>query len=230
MTIPSYAFGYGETVERKVFGLNIRHDLSSVVVYKCFDNDQTFPETEDPPLTTTDNIVLAGTTGSGDLSMVGLLDTSNAAPGGASWMPSAETGGSANPNLMNGSTSYVTQAGSISVADNNGDENYNTVPPIMFNMCTEVPSDVTTSSTMGFEVQITFTYTGSDPVPRFEFNDEGDGGDDTTPDWTPVTTQSTPGGHGLLHTRSGATVGSLYANIPAAGTEKTQMGWITAAP
>lgn len=215
MAIPNKATGYGSnSTARNVFGLNVDYDLSSLVKYECYDNDQTFPAVD--TVTTVSNIVLAGTAGATQ-SMVLLVDTSNAAPS-ATWTTdkTTATAGESNPNRMEGQTSYVEQDGSAATATTPG--SYNTTPQITFNMVVQVPSDTQTTDAMGFDLLIRYTYTGTAPTPKFQFNEGTEG----TPTWTDIT----PGTHGIKHAKSGATT-PYYANIPESGTEYTAEGWVT---
>lgn len=211
MAIPFAAVGYGNnSTARNVFGVNFQYACSSLVKYEAYDNDQTFPATDS--VTTTTNVVLAGTTGNSNKSMVCLIDTSNATPTSA-WKPASATAGEANPNRLKGTTNYVEQDGSAP-AGNSG--SYTSTPEVTFNMVIEVPSDTETTDAMGFDVRIVYTYTGTDPNPKFQANEGTEG----SPTWTDLTI----GTHGIKHCRSGSTT---YANIPASGTEDTAVGYVT---
>ncbi len=210
MAIPNKATGYGDnSTARNVFGCTFSQALSSAVKYECYDNDQTFPATDTQTSTTND--VLAGTAGNGSKSMVGLVDTTDAAPT-ALWFPSSATGGEANPNRMKGQTSYVQQDGANRTAGQR----------ITWNECIEIPSDVTPSSTMGYDLLLRYTYTGSAPSLTWEFNENTEG----SPTWTSLTPNTQ---HGLRHCNSGTSAGGPYVlDIPPTGTSKSSEGWITA--
>src|SRR6266542_2530059 len=111
MAIPNRAVGYGSpSTARNVFRVAFSTALSSAVKYVAYDGG-TFPAVGSA--TTVANTILAGTAGNSSKSMIGLVDTTNAAPSSA-WFPASATGGTANPNRLKGQTSYVTQAGSDS--------------------------------------------------------------------------------------------------------------------
>lgn len=208
MAIPNKATGYGNnSTARNVFAVSFSQNLSSLVKYEAYDNDQTFPAVD--TVLTVANIILAGTTGNSNKSMVCLVDTSNAAPSSA-WKPANATAGEANPNRLKGQTNYVEQDGSIVTAGGR----------ITFNMCVEVPYDTQTSDPMGFDLLVRYTYTGTAPTVTFQFNEGTEG----TPTWTSLTV----GTHGIKHCRSGSSSPSnLFANIPVSGTEDTAEGWVT---
>lgn len=206
------ATGYGQTTARKVYGVWFSQALSSLVKTKAFDNLETFPAIDD--LTSVTNDILAGTTGNGSKSMVGYIDTTNAAPGAAGWMPASATGGSANPNRLKGETSYVTQEGAILGADEY----------ITYNMTIEVPYDVTTSMNLGFDLVFEYTYTGTAPTVTHKYNTGSEG----TPSWTTMV----PGTDGVLHCRAGSGAvggggdGHYYVTIPLTGVALTAEGWV----
>lgn len=205
------ATGYGNnSTAQNVFAVLFSQALSALVTYYCYDNDETFPTTDD--LETTNNEVLAGTD-SNNLSMVSLVDTTNAAPS-SDWKPAAAASSAEdNPNRMQGSTSYVEQDGAIRGAGER----------ITFNMVVEVPSDATTSMAFGFDLKIVYSYTGPEPTVSFQINTGTEG----TPTWQTIA----PDTYGILHCRSGSGPsgqggdGNYYANIPESGTEDTAEAW-----
>jgi hypothetical protein len=217
MAIPNKAVGYGNnSTARNVFAVNFSQSLSSAVKYEMYDG-ASFPAVGSA--VTVANTCFAGTAGNSNKSMWCLVDTTNAAPS-SNWKPASATGGTANPNRMKGTTSFVTQAGSNRVgAAAPGDANSR----ITFNMVLEIPSDATTSSTMAADLLVRYTYTGSAPTLAWLFNDAVSG-TEGTPTWTTLT----PGTHGVRHTRSGTSGGGPYvANIPASSTEDTAEAWVT---
>lgn len=206
MAIPAAATGYGNnSTAQNVFRITFSEALSSAPKYEAYDG-ASFPATGSA--VTTANTVFAGTAGNGNKPMLSLVATTSAAPS-SNWKPASATAGSANPNRMKGQTNYVTDpttpgAGGV----------------IRWNEVLEVPSDATTSSTMAVDLLIRYTYTGTAPVLTWAFNEGTEG----TPTWTTLTV----GTHGVRHTRAGTVGGGPYlANIPAAGTEDTAMGWVT---
>lgn len=209
MAIPTQAAGYGNnSIARNVFGVHTTQALSSAIKYEAYDNDQTFPAVDTAVTYTND--VLAGTTGNGNISMVCLVDTTDAAPS-SNWKPSSASAGEANPNRLQGQVSYVQQDGSVLSADGRA----------TYNMVIEVPSDAETTSSMGFDLLVRYTYTASTtPTISFQVNE----GAEATVSWTSLTVST----HGIKHCRSGSSAPSdLYANIPASDTEDTAEGWAT---
>ncbi len=193
---------YGEGgVNQNAFAVDFSTALSSVVTYHAYDNDQTFPTLESPALTTTANHIFSeGATSSA--SMIALIDTTNAEPSNT-WATDMTTAAeNQNPNWLKGDANYVTQAGAVRGAGER----------VLFNMGIEVNNTVTTSMSMGFEVCVKYTYTGSVPTVTWKYN-TGTAG---TPTWTAMTAA-----HGIKHCRSTAAAGSLYANIPESGHEWT---------
>lgn len=209
MAIPNKATGYGNnSTARNVFKVTFDQALSSAVKYEAYDTNGTFPAVGS--VTTTAQKLFVGTAGNGNKPMLSLVDTTNAAPASA-WKPASATGGSANPNRMNGQTSYVTQAGAVLGAGG----------VITFNMVVEIPSDLTTADNaqMAHDLLLRYTYTGTAPALTWAFNEGTEG----TPTWTTLT----PGTHGIRHAKSGATTPNYLATIPASGTQDTQEGWVT---
>jgi hypothetical protein len=209
------ATGYGNlSTARNVFGLAFSTALSSLCTYKCFENDQAFPTID--TVETVANIVLHGTAGHTE-SMVCLVDTTNAAPS-SDWKPASATGGSANPNRMEGAVSYVTQAGAIRGAGER----------ITYNMVVEVPHDALTTDPMGFDLKVTYSYTGAAPSLTWSINTGTEG----TPSWQTITPKiDVNPGYGILHCRAGSGPvghsgdGKYYANIPETLTELTAQAW-----
>ena len=201
------AIGYGNnSTARNVFGVLFSEALSALVKYYCYDNDETFPATDD--LETADNDVLAGVD-SLNLSMVSLIDSTNAAPT-SDWKPASATPGEANPNRMQGATSYVEQDGAIRGASER----------ITFNMVVEVPAEATTVMAFGFDLKIVYSYTGAEPTVSFQVNTGTEG----SPSWQTVAPET----YGILHCRAGSGAGgdgNYYANIPEADTEDTAEAW-----
>lgn len=206
MAIPNKATGYGNnSTATNVFRITFSTALSGAPKYEAYDGG-TYPAVGSA--VTVANKVLAGTAGNSNKSMVCLVDT-NSAPSSA-WKPASATGGSANPNRLKGTTSYVT-AGNTPGAGG----------VVKFNMVIEVPSDATPTPTTdwAFDLLVRYTYTGSAPTLTWAFNEGTEG----APTWTTLT----PGTHGIRHTRAGISGGGPYlANIPASSTEDTAEGWV----
>ena len=211
MAIPNKAVGYGNnSTARNVFRVTFSTALSSAVKYETYDGG-TFPAVGSA--TTTTNTIFAGTAGNSNKAMIGLVDTTNAAPASA-WFPASATGGTANPNRMKGQTSYVTQAGA----------NVGAGGTITWNECIEIPSDVTPSSTMAYDLLLRYTYTGGAPSLTWAFNDAVSG-TEGAPTWTTLT----PGTHGLRHCNAGTvTTGPYLLDIPPSGVVISSEGLVTA--
>lgn len=206
MGIPSSATGYGNlSVAQNVFRIAFSTALSSAPKYEAYDGG-VYPAVG--AAVTVLNTVFAGTAGNGSKPMLSLVATTNAAPA-SNWKPASATGGSANPNRMKGQTNFVTDPSTPGAAG-----------IIRWNEVLEVPSDATTSSTMAVDLLIRYTYTGGVPALTWAYNEGTEG--------TPIWTTLTPGTHGLRHCRTGTVGGGPYlANIPAASTEDTTMGFVS---
>ncbi len=206
MAIPAAATGYGNnSIAQNVFRLTFSTALSSAPKYEAYDGGS-FPAVG--AAVTAANTIFVGTAGNGNKPMLSLVATTSAAPA-SNWKPASATGGSANPNRMKGQTNFVTDPSTPGAGG-----------VIRWNEVLEVPSDASTSSTMALDLLIRYTYTGGAPALTWAYNEGTEG----TPTWTNLT----PGTHGLRHCRTGTVGGGPYlANIPAASTEDTTMGWTT---
>lgn len=138
--------------------------------------------------------------------------TGNLPTGGAAWHPASATAGSANPNLLLGTTNYVTCTNTPGAG---GDT--------VINLSLKVASDATvpSTSTMAALIQIRYTYTGTAPTLAFLYND---GGTETTPVWTTFT----PGTHGVRFVNTGTSAGTYKLTLPASGTLVAPELWVTA--
>jgi hypothetical protein len=203
MSIPLKVTGAGNnSTARNVYKVVFSQALSSPPIYKAWDNSQTFPA-RDTSGSTTNKEIFTGTTGNGNKPMLSLVDTSTSAPTSA-WKPTSATSGSANPNRLKGSLSYVTATKTPTANDY-----------ITFNMCLEVPYDasVPSSSSMNALLEITYTYTGTAPTVSWYANE----GTENSPTWT----QLTPGTHGIRFCSSTASVSDSTTwklTLPASGT------------
>ena len=208
MGIPAKAVGYGNgSTARNVFSILWSTALSQAPIFKMWDG-ASYPATG--AAVTVANTVFVGTAGNGNIPMTSLVDTSSGAPI-AGWKPVGATGGSANPNRMKGSTSYVTSTATPGAA---GRTTWNEV--------LELPSDATTSSTMAVDLEITYTYTGGVPSLTWGYNEAP--GTEGSPSWTTLTV----GTNGLRHCNAGTVAGGPYLlDIPAASTVDSAEGWTT---
>lgn len=212
MAIPNKAVGYGNnSTARNVFRLLFSQALSTPPSYEGYDGG-TFPAVG--AAVTTANAIFAGTAGNSNKPMWSLVDTSGGAPVSA-WKPASATGGAVTggANRMKGTTNYVI-AGATPGAGG----------AITWNEVMEIPSDATAGSTgMAHDLLIRYTYTGTAPSLTWAFNDAVSG-TEGVPTWTTLT----PGTHGVRHCRTGTVAGGPYlADIPAAGTQDTTVGWVT---
>lgn len=203
MAIPLKVAGAGNnSTARNVYKLTFSEALSSPPIYKAWDNSQTFPA-KDSSGSTTNKEIFTGTAGNGYKPMLSLVDTSSGAPSSA-WKPSSATAGSANPNRLKGSMSYVT---ATTTPGANGS--------ITWNMCLEVPYDATVPSTssMNAILEITYTYTGNAPTLTWAANE----GTEASPIWTTFT----PGTHGIRFCNSTASTSNSTTwklTLPTTGT------------
>ena len=206
MSIPNKATGYGNTqAGQNVFSVSFSTALSAAPVFEAYDGG-TFPGTGTDA--TTLNTVFVGTAGNGNIPMLSLIETTSAAPSGG-WMPSAPTAGSANPNRMLGSTSFVT----ASIVPTAGQR-------ITWNEVIEFPYDCTTAATIAHDIVIRYQYSGAAPVLTWAFND---GGTDAAPSWTTMT----PGANGIRHCDAGMVAGGPYTVAVGASTTTSEEGWVT---
>lgn len=213
MSIPSRVVGGGNgNAVKNVFRLTFSTALSSAPDFESYDSTQSFPATD--TVTTTGNTVFTGSTVNGSQPFLALI-TTTAGASTSSWRPSSATAGSTTTtNLMKGTTNYVTDtstpgAGGI----------------IYWNQDLQVASDLTTSSTFGFDILMRYTYTGSAPSLTWAFNDNVGGGTEGSPVWTTLT----PGAHGVRYVNSGTSGGGPYLlNIPTSGTASQGEIWVSA--
>lgn len=204
MAVPFKVVGAGNnSTARNVYKVTFSEALSDYPKIEAWDNSSTFPAV-DTSGATTNKELFTGTTGNGNKPMLSAIATTSAAPSSASWKPVSATAGSANPNRLKGTTSYVTDP-TIPTAGGS----------ILFNLCLEVPSDATVPSTssMAGLIQIRYQYTGNAPIVSWYGNE----GTETTPVWT----QFTPGTHGIRFCNSTANVSNSATwklTLPASGT------------
>lgn len=105
--IPSKVTGGGNnSVAQNVLRIAISEALSSLPIYKMWDNSEAYPAV-DPQGTTTIKEAFVGTTNNSDKPEYALVDTTSAIPS-SDWLPANAVNGSANPNRMKGSVNYVT--------------------------------------------------------------------------------------------------------------------------
>ena len=214
MAIPNkVAGGGGNNDATKCFKVKFSTALSGAPLIEAWDNSKTFPD-KDSYGSTVAKEIFTGTT---NLQMPFLAAWSGGSESdgnkpGANWHPSSATAGSANPNLLKGTTSYVTCTNTPSAGGN-----------IVFNLSLKIPDDATVPSTdtMAHMIQIRYTYSGNAPAVTFYFND---GGTEGSPSWTTFT----PGTHGIRYCNSGASAGNYGLTLP--GTNKTKVApelWVT---
>lgn len=193
--------GAGNQDARYVFRVTFSEALTSAPSVEAWDNAETFP-VRTASGTTVAKEVFTGTAGNGSIPMLYAVATTSASPGD-NWKPAAATAGSANPNRLMGSTSYVTDP-----TTPDADES------IYFNLGIEVPSDASVPSTtsLAHVIQVRYRYSGTTPVPTFSANE----GTEATPSWTNIT----PGTHGVRYCNAGTTwsTGPYKLTLPEDGT------------
>jgi hypothetical protein len=205
--------GYGNgNTNINVFGIEFDQDLSSLIEYHAVDNAD-FPTTGS--LTSTSNEIFSRSSHASG-SCICLIDTTqDTAPPASDWkatIPADQT--ESNPNRLKGYANttgnyYVEQDGDILTI-----ANYPTGRRATYNMVIEVPSTATTADNFRFDMVFKYTYTvATAPTVDFVYNTGTEG----APTWTSITVDS----EGVYHTRSGASSGAYYANIPETGTEDT---------
>jgi len=203
MSIPFKVTGAGNgSTAQNVYKITFSQALSSPPVYKAWDNSQTFPA-RDVSGTTTSHEIFTGTTGNGSKPMLSLVATTSSAPS-SNWKPASATSGSANPNRLKGSLSYVTDPTTPGAGES-----------ILFNLCLEVPYDATVPSTtsMAAILEVTYTYTGAAPTVTWYANEGTEG----SPTWTELT----PGTHGIKFCNSSAEISDSTTwklTLPTSGT------------
>ena len=201
MAIPLKVTGAGNQNARNVFRVVFSQALSTAPQLEAWDNILDFPSRTSPGSSAAKE-VFTGTAGNGNIPMLYAVDTSSAEPGD-DWKPAAATAGSANPNRLEGSTSYVT----ATVTPGAGESMY-------FNLGIEVPYDasVPSTSSLAHVVQIRYRYSGTTPVVSFYANE----GTEASPTWT----QLTPGTHGIRYCNAGTTwaAGPYKLTLPESGT------------
>lgn len=200
---------YGSHTYQEVFKVHFNHPLSSRVTIECYDNNSTYPNTSN--LTTTNNDVFG--LSANEKSMIAMHENSVSGPAATNWFPTDYWSNNGSVNLMKGSTYYITQqSGTLSSAGGGS---------ILFNIQLKIPASTQTSSSMGFDILVRYTFTSTTPTVSWYANAAVT---QFTTRWAIVT----PNTVGLLHTRAGtSSSGPFRANIPVTGQEKTAEGWIT---
>lgn len=215
MAIPSKAIGAGHAnAATKVFKVTFSEALSTAPKIESWDNSLTYPA-KDAAGATVAKEIFTGTTGNTSYPMAaawsGGAEALPTAPV-ANWHPATPTAGSANPNLLKGTTNFVTCTNVPGAAGNT-----------LFNISLRVPSDATVPSTtsMNALVQIRYTYTGVVPVLAFLYND---GGTEAAPVWLAFTV----GTHGIRFCNTGTVAGTYKLTLPATGQVYAGEVWVTA--
>lgn len=201
MAIPFQITGAGNQDAQYVFRVSFSEDLSAAPNIEAWDNALTFPS-KTTTGTTVAKEVFTGTTGNGDIPMLYAVSTTSATPGD-NWKPAAATAGAANPNRLEGDTSYVTDPTTPSSGES-----------IYFNLGIEVPYDATVPSTtsLAHVIQIRYRYSGSVPSITIAGNE----GTEATPVWTTLV----PGTNGVRYCNAGTdwTSGPYKLTLPETGT------------
>ena len=201
MAIPFQITGAGNQDAQYVFRVTFSEDLTLPPCIEAWDNAETFPARTTPG-TTVAKEVFVGTTGNANIPMLYAVATTSATPGD-DWKPAAATAGSANPNRLMGTTSYVTDPTTPSSGEY-----------IYFNLGIEVPYDAAVPSTtsLAHVIQIRYRYSGTAPTLTFAANE----GTEATPIWTTLTT----GTDGVRYCDAGTdwSTGSYKLTLPETGT------------
>lgn len=214
MAIPSKVVGAGGANDAtQCFKVTFDQALSTAPKIEAWDNSETFPA-KDASGSTTAKEIFTGTTGNGNTPCLAAWSGGAESDGnlpGSNWHPAAVTAGSDNPNLLLGTTNYVTCTNTPGLG---GD--------IVFNLSLEVGYDATVPSTtsMAAIFQIRYTYTGTAPGLVFAYNDAGT---ETTPSWTTFV----PGTNGVRFVNTGTESGTYKLTLPAAGVVVAGELWVT---
>lgn len=208
MAVPFKITGAGNQDARYVFRVTFSQDLASAPAIEAWDNASTFPAKTATGATTAKEI-FTGTTQNGNISMLYAVATTSATPGDT-WKPTSATAGSANPNRLIGTTSYVTDPTTPSAGDN-----------IYFNLGIEIPYDasVPSTSSLAHIIQIRYMYSGTTPVITFCANE----GTEASPTWT----EFTPGTHGIQYCDAGTSASSYKLSLPESGIIDAPEIWVT---
>jgi len=153
--------GIGAVAAMNVFKITFSEALSTNPKLMAWD---------DYTMLTVANDIIAGTAGSGNLSMIGGIGLTSAPAAG--WFPSAETGGSAvnTGSLLNGNTGFALLSSTAPVAGGS----------VYFNLNYKIPSDVEPTDSMNHVIAVEYQYTGATPTVVW-FANEGTEG---SPSWT----------------------------------------------
>ena len=215
MSVPSKVVGGGGANNAaKCFKIVFSQALAAAPKIEAWDNSSVYPAT-DAYGSTTAKEVFTGTTDNGSIPCLAAWSGGAEATGnkpGSNWHPSSATAGSANPNLLKGSTNYVTCTNTPGAGGN-----------IVFNLSLKIADDMSipSASSMAHVIQIRYTYSGTAPTLSFYYND---GGSETTPSWTVLS----PGTYGVRFCNSGTLAGTYELTLPGAGdTLVAAEVWVT---
>lgn len=153
--------GIGQVAAMNVFKVTFSQTLSTNPKLMAWD---------DYTMLTVNNTVIAGTSGSGFLSMIGGIGLTSAPS--ASWFPSAESAATAvnSASLLNGNSGYCL----LSSAPPSAGES------VYFNLDYKIYSDLEPSDTMEHVIAIEYQYTGNTPTVSWYGNEGTEG----SPSWT----------------------------------------------
>ena len=215
MAIPSKISGAGPNDATKCIKVIFSQTLSTAPKIEAWDNAGTFPG-KDSSGSTTAKEIFTGTVNNGYIPCLaawsGGSESDGIKPGKTDWHPISATAGSANPNLLKGTTNFVTCTNTPSATGN-----------IVFNVSLKIADDMTVPSTtsMAHLIQVRYTYTGTAPTLTFYYND---GGDDTTPVWLTFA----PGTDGIRFCDTGTIAGTYVLTLAGTGDSKTAPEvWVT---
>lgn len=213
MPIPSKVFGAGYTsTRRNVFRITWSQALSVAPQYQMWDNASTFPAV-DAAGTSATKEAFVGTAGNSSKPEYGLAATTSLGTI-SGWLPTAATPGSANPNRMKSTVSYVTDPTTPSGSG-----------VTTFNITAEFASDssVPSSSSQNILLQVQYQYTGTAPSLTYAYNDNAATGTESSPVWQ----NFTPGTHGIRLVNTSTVAGTYKFTLPASSTATVDELWVT---
>ena len=173
---------------------------------------------DDYNLNSTSKEIFTGTTGNGNIPMISAVATTDGAPASADWKPTAPVSGGATANRLKGTDYYVNLASAAVAAGG----------AVLFNLCWEIPYDITIDPSSSDEHEavfaIKYSYSGAAPVLTWYFNNADSGGNDSTPVWEELT----PGvnGHLFQPTDAGCVYPNLVLHVPPSGTQDNPELWV----
>lgn len=158
---PFKPVGIGQVAAMNVFKVTFSQALSTNPKLMAWD---------DYTMTTVNNTIIAGSPGSGFLSMIGGIGLLSAPS--ASWFPSAENAATVvdSATLLNGNTGYCLLSSSVPGAADS----------VYFNLDYKIESNLEPIDTMEHVIAVEYQYTGATPTVTWYANEGTEG----SPSWT----------------------------------------------